>query len=402
MRGQKFLFLLLALNGCGGSDSATNPRAIEALNKACVEAEVSGEFVVKMNDGSFKLITAASKNHLLKKIEKLDSSIQAESFEPNFKVISSPSFTKLKASTNLEQREDFSEGPRLINANFLWKKGFKGQGAVTALIDSGYDFSHQLLKGSVFENTKDLGNDEDDNGFKGDRFGWDTFNNKPLTGDLGSHGTYVGSVIAGSHTNDIKLSVAPDSKIVPIAALQSQNDGGTDAAGDSNSIITAMDYAISRNVDFINASWGGDFCSDFIRDKIKAATNEGIVFVTSAGNSGFNLNEKTVFPGSLPFSSVLTVGAVRLDSQREVNSNFGAVVDFFALGKDVVVASPQNQLGSVAGTSVATPFITGGLALLKSAFPEASHEALVEALQASKNEQKIPDLEKAYLILKQP
>lgn len=396
MWGCSFLIFLICLSGCGGSNESTDPRAIEALNQACINSEqISGEFIVKMSDGSFQIITAASKKHLLKKLSNPTFKLNAVSFEPNFRVISS------HISLNSEQSDDYSEGPRFINADYLWNKGFKGSGAVTALIDSGYDYRHQLLQGSVLEITDDLGGDEDGNGFKGDRFGWDTVNDRPLSGDLGRHGTHIGSVIAGAHSNFIKLSVAPESKIVPIAALQAEEGGGTDATGGSNSIIAAIDYAISRNVDFINASWGGDVCSGFIRDRIKTATDKGIVFITSAGNSAADLDQVIAFPASLPFPFLLTVGSSNFDRSREKNSSFGNAVDFFALGKDVVVASPQNQLGAVTGTSVATPFITGGLALLKNAFPEASNEVLIKALSESKSEQKIPDLKKAYLILEE-
>ena len=399
--GYSFLFFLivqtLLLSGCGDSDDSISPRAIEALNQACIKGQISGEFVVKMSDGSFKAVTAASKKHLLKKVKNFK--LHAVSFERNFKVNSDPILPKL--NTDSQRSYDHSEGPKFINADFLWNKGFKGAGVVTALIDSGYDFNHQILKETVFENLRDLGEDEDDNGYKGDRFGWDTFNDRPLKGDLGRHGTHIGSVIAGNHSNKIKLSVAPESKIVPIAALQPREAGETDATGDSNSIIAAIDYAISRNVDFINASWGGDSCSDFIRDRIKSATDQGIIFVTSAGNSGSNLDQKTAFPASLTFPSLLTVGASNLDRSRERNSSYGVIVDFFALGRDVVVASPQNQLGSVTGTSVATPFITGGMALLKNAFPEASNEALIKAMRISKSEHKIPNLEVAYRALEE-
>jgi len=395
VRGHKFLFLLFALTGCGGSNDTTDPRAIEALNQACISEQISGEFVVKTKAGKFQKITAASKKHLFQRIKKIG--IKAQSYEPNFKITNRPIAKPLDAETE----SSLSEGPKLLNADFMWDNGFKGSGAVTALIDSGYDFSHSLLQGSVFENEDELGNDEDQNGFKNDRFGWDTFNNRPLAGDLGRHGTQVGSVIAARHTDTLRISMAPESKIVPIAALQADESGDTDASGDSNSITNAIDYAISRKVDFINASWGGDTCSTFIKERIKLATDLGIIFVTSAGNEATDIDQTVAFPASLSLPSILTVGGVNLDGSREENSNFGQIVDFTAMGKDVVVASPHNQLGSVTGTSAAAPFITGGLALLKNAFPEASSEALIRALEESKNDQKIPDLKVAFSILKE-
>jgi len=396
MRGCVFFTFLFILTSCGGSSKDTDPKAVQALNQACIEGQISGEFIAKLEDGSFEKISAASSKHFLRKIKKMK--LKVHSFEHNFKVISEP---VLSRPDNTTQKDDFSEGPKFINADFLWAKGFTGSGAVTALIDSGYDFSHSLLQGTVLENTNDFGDDEDENGYKNDRFGWDSFNNKGLSGDLGSHGTQVGSVIAAAHRSGVKFGVAPDSKIIPIAALQPDLEKDTEASGDSNSIISALDYALTRKVNFINASWGGDLCSNFIRERIKKATDSGIVFVTSAGNSSADLNQKIAFPASLPFANLLTIGSSKPDQSREPNSNYGNVVDFFALGQDVIVASPQNLLGTVTGTSVAAPFVTGGLALLKSAFPEASNEALVQALDQSKNTQKIPDLEKAFLLLQQ-
>ena len=404
MRAVFILSFIFLFSGCGSEDKSETPFSLTQFNQDCIDGKISGEYLIKLSDQSFQKVTASSRKHLLRKIntQTFQQNLKSKNLSItkigfNFKVLAQQDDTE----NGLEPQASFSEAPHLLNAPFLWNKGFRGQGAVTAVIDSGYDISHVLLKESVQENIFELGSDEDQNGFSNDRFGWDFINNKPLVGDLESHGTNVGSAIAAKHTDRHKFSIAPESKIVPIAALKPSVDGLTAANGDSNSILNSIDYAIKRNVDFINASWGGDICSPFIREKIKEATELGIVFVTAAGNSGLNLDENISFPASLSLPLLVTVGALARSGNIEPNSNFGNAVDFFALGQKTVVASPQNTLGRVTGTSIAAPYITGALALLKSAFPAASGRVLIEALEKSKNTQKTPDLQEAFEFLQE-
>jgi subtilisin family serine protease len=378
---------------------------MEEYNARCLEGKISGQFIVKMSDGSHHVVAASSREDL---VEKLQSAEQIEIFEKQNIRVSAIDYNfrvevKQNSTTALAPpRANTSTGPEMLNAPFLWDKGFKGKGVVTALIDSGYDINHPFLADSVLINSLDKGNDEDGNGFKNDTTGWDFINNKPLTRDLGKHGTYVGSVIAAKHNIYVRSSMAPESKILPIAALDTGEDQETDASGDNNTIIKSLDYAMSKNVDIINASWAGYICSKFIRTKIKEANDNGIFVVTSAGNEKTNLDEKPIFPGSLPYPLVVTVGAVNSDLSIETDSNFGSAVDFFAFGQGVTAAAPQTQglNDNPSGTSLSAPFISGALALLKNAFPNRSPEALLDALEGSKSKLKIPDLESAFKDLK--
>lgn len=395
--------LLLFATACSNKEDA--PFSFDEYNVRCLEGKISGQFIVKMSDGSHHLVSASSEEDL---VEKLKSNEQVEAFKNqsievsgvdyNFRIRAQQTTPKPGAPSG----GDVNIGPKILNAPFMWNKGFYGEGVVTALIDSGYDISHPFLKDSVLVNSSDKGYDEDKNGFKNDLTGWDFINNKPLAGDLGRHGTYVGSVIAARHETYTKTSMAPESKILPIAALDTGEDNETDASGDNNTIIKSLDYAISKNVDIINASWAGYVCSKFIREKIKEANDNGIFVVTAAGNESTDLDEKPIFPGSLPYPLVVTVGAVNADLSIEGDSNFGSAVDFFAFGQGVAAAAPQTQAlhARPSGTSLSTPFISGALALLKNAFPNRPPEALLDALEGSKSKLKIPDLELAFKTLK--
>ncbi len=394
------LIILLFLTACGEKEDG--PLALQTYNQKCLQGKIKGQFLIKYSNGTHEVVPASSEDDFFNKILSAEHlhllgkrNLAIAGVDHNFRI-----HIKSTPPTGNAPANDPNAGPRMLNAPYLWGKGFHGQGVTTALIDSGYDISHTLLKNSIAVNSLERGADEDGNQLINDVLGWDFVNNTPLTGDLGSHGTVVGSVIAAEHTSGIKFSMAQDSKIVPIAALETDGDGVTSAAGDSNSVLSSIDYAMARNVDFINASWAGDICSKFIREKIKTVTNSGIIFVTSAGNENLNLDETPIFPGSFPFSLLTTVGAVNIDLSRQKDSNYGQAVDFFSLGSRVTAAAPHGFLTTTSGTSVATPFITGGLALLKSAFPTASPKALLNALEKSKNNKKIPDLKRAFLDLK--
>lgn len=384
------LLILIAFTACS-NDEASEPLTFSEHNQRCLEGKIKGQFLIQLSNGKHDVISASSEEDFHNKafspeytelLQKRNLRITAVDF--NFKV-----FAKTRMAPPTTEATDPNLGPRLLNAPYLWSQGFLGQDSKVALIDSGYDVSHPLLKHSVSH-------------IQGEEMGFDFINNKPLTEDLGGHGTRVGSIIAASHSDSYQFSMAPETIMIPIAALRPIDEGETDASGDSNSVLSAMDYAIERDVDFINASWAGDICSKFIREKVKTATDNGIIFVTSAGNENVNIDTTPVFPGSFPFSLLANIGALNPDLSKQADSNFGAEVDFSALGYNVVVAAPHGLYDRASGTSIATPFITGGLALLKSAFPSASPEALLGAMEKSKNSQKLPDLKRAFLNLKKP
>lgn len=388
-------FATLCIVGCGsGKPSKFHLRQ---LNIDCINGKIAGEYLVKLNSGEFKKIYASNTQDLAFKLQSIPN---YSAVDYNFRLSTKSKSSSTPTSVTPHQA---NLGPNSINANFLWQKGYYGQGVKISLIDSGFDVNGHLLKHAILENPFELGNDEDRNGYLNDRFGWNTLKNKPLTGDTGVHGTLVGSVIVASHKDGVHIGVAPQSKIIPVAALKPGADAVTDAAGDSNSVIKALDYSVARGAEIINASWGGENCSSHIQRKIQQVTDKGVVFVTSSGNDGVNIDENIKFPASSPIDKVLTVGALNDLGQIFFDSNYGSVVDFFALGQDVVAVSPGDNFALVNGSSVATPYVSGGLALLKSAFNEASYSEIIKALkQTSRGEtKKTPDLEAAFLKLKE-
>ncbi|MFA6572173.1 MAG: S8 family serine peptidase, partial [Bacteroidota bacterium] len=113
-----------------------------------------------------------------------------------------------------------------------------------------------------------------------------------------------------------------------------------------------------------------------VAQAVNAAVSRGVVCVTAAGNNG-PLSGTIISPGDA--DSVITVGAVLTDgvtpakfTSRGPRSDSKRKPDVAAQGVQVISASAQNPIGYIEanGTSLATPLISGSVALILSVFPE--------------------------------
>lgn len=393
MRGILIIFLFFAiLTSC--QDGGNNP-SIRTLNKRCAEGKISGEYLVRLKNNNVKKIYASSAADLFLKIE--NDNLEIDEIDYNFSHKTQIDFD-FDLTLLMNKILGIGQyGQPLLEADKLWENGVLGEGVRIAVIDTGLDIENELLSEQVFLNLKDSGLDEDKNGFLGDLTGWDFINNKPLTTDLQGHGTEVTSIISAKHTDSLKIGMAPKAKIIPIAAL-GPNEDGSDASASSDLLVKAVDYATLMNADIINASWGGNGCSIFLRDSVKKANDRNIMFVTASGNDGENIDVNLEFPSSFNLPFVISVGGIDASSQKVRSSNFGSTVDFFAPGERILTLERGEGINFalVTGTSIAAPFISGSLALLKSAFPFMPNRTILEALKDSRNEAKLPSLLKAY------
>lgn len=194
------------------------------------------------------------------------------------------------------------------------------------------------------------------------------------------HGTHVAGIIAGNgYSSRGKYSgIAPESNILGIKALDSEGSGNT------SNIIAAISYAIETkdqyNTKVINLSIGSPANNNCSKDPLCKAVDEaikaGIVVVAAAGNSG--PNEKTILsPGIHP--SVITVGAS--DDKRTIDTRDDIIASFSSRGptndgvKKPDLVAPGVNISSLSnskldgykplsGTSMATPFVSGTVALM--------------------------------------
>ncbi|WP_079506310.1 S8 family serine peptidase [Mesobacillus jeotgali] len=162
-----------------------------------------------------------------------------------------------------------------------------GKGVTIGVIDTGIDYEHPDLRKS-FSGGHDLVDGDDD-----------PMETKGVGFQSTLHGTHVAGVIAA---NGRMRGMAPEAKIVAYRAL------GPGGSGTTEQVIAAIDEAIKDKVDILNLSLGNDVNGPDlpISLALNKAVDEGIVAVTSSGNSG--PNRWTVgSPGTA--SKAISVGA---------------------------------------------------------------------------------------------
>lgn len=315
-----------------------------------------------------------------------------------------------------------------IQAEKAWSAGHTGRAdIVVAVLDEGIDVSHPDLKDNIWTNPGESGQDstgadkatngkdDDGNGKIDDIHGWDfrgndntVFDGTPQL-DVDSHGTHVAGTIGGKGGNSIGIAgVVWNVRIIPAKFLGPEDGSTADA-------IKAIDYLIdlkkrhNLNLVAINNSWGGGPKSILLHDAFKRAAKAGILSVCAAGNGGFDQigddNDATPFyPASYDttadwtadggtagesFDAIVAVASLSRDGSLAGSSNFGKQsVDLAAPGDPVLSTLPRGEYGDKSGTSMATPHVTGAVALFVSTHPRATPVQVRTAiLEAAKNTQ---------------
>lgn len=116
------------------------------------------------------------------------------------------------------------------------------------------------------------------------------------------------------------VSQNPDAKILSIRAMNSHGFGTI------SSLVAAMEYAISENVDMINLSLYArtTLSTSVLKSEIQKAVDAGITVIGAAGNDGVDVVDYV--PGSV--ESAYIIGAAKEDGSRLETSNFGITVDY--------------------------------------------------------------------------
>jgi len=223
-----------------------------------------------------------------------------------------------------------------FNIENLWRYS-TGKGVVVAVIDTGCDFNHDDLKDNIIEgkNFIEIGKD-------------------PM--DRNGHGTHVSGTIAACNNNKGMVGVAPETKIMPLKALNDQGQG------DPEAIAKAVVYAADRGVDFITMSLGSPYPFIGIEKAIKYAAGKEVVIFCAAGNSGENA--PIMYPAK--YNNVICIGAIDKNLERTSFSCSGEELDFLAPGHEIVSTVPGNNYAIMSGTSMSNPFAVGCASLLLS------------------------------------
>jgi len=254
-----------------------------------------------------------------------------------------------------------STGIRSLQASDL-----TGDGVRVCMVDTGIDPDHDAFSGRsiVFHDLVGTGGDAKDYGAV-------------------AHGTLMsGLLLAGEH----QLGSAPNVTFAMVAALK-DNGNGENTGLDSDVADGIRWCQFTFEADIISLSLGGSDGTPQGGEgessiAARQATDAGIYVIAAAGNDGGGGDDGDVAsPGSVPL--VISVGALERDGTVWDNSSSGSLVDrdglprtspnqkpeVVAPGVRIISSGNDNQWYSSSGTSDATVFVTGALALILEAIP---------------------------------
>lgn len=238
-------------------------------------------------------------------------------------------------------------GVKMIKAPELWEKGEKGAGVVVCILDTGIDMNHpdlapNIIGGRNFTNEGSVNDYSDGNG----------------------HGTHVAGTIAAVENGTGVVGVAPEAKLLIGKVL------GSDGSGSNQGITNAIKWATGwrgkngEKVRIISMSLGGSYNDPRQYKAILEAVAAGVLVVCAAGNEG-DADEKTYefgYPGF--YQESISVAACDENKKLAGFSNNNKFVDIIAPGVRVLSTYPGSGYATLSGTSMATPHVSGALALL--------------------------------------
>ena len=272
-----------------------------------------------------------------------------------------------------------------ISAVLAWSVTKGSDDVVVAVLDSGVDYAHVDLVTNMWHRPEGMPQYTDDElGTFDDLNGFNATSNFDDPMDENGHGTHCAGVIGAEGDNDEGIAgINWNVKIMPLKFL------GRGGFGTTKDAIEAINYTIDRrkngvNIAIISASWGSTSYSKALEDAIRAAGENGILFVAAAGNDGTDNDRRPHYPSNYKLPNVISVAALDNTDSLTSFSNFGAkTVHIAAPGKDIQSTWLNGQYREASGTSMATPQVAGVAALILSTEPGLKVEKLRERVLRS-------------------
>ena len=297
-----------------------------------------------------------------------------------------------------------------IHADRVQQLGFTGSGQTVAILDTGIDRDHPFFTGRIvseacYSSVGDAANEVSlcPNGTASQTGAGaadaETAQCLNGTANICSHGSHVAGIAAG---NGAGVTGAPGNGVAPganIIAIQVYHRSNTGCDGNPpcaqfyySDFIAGMQRIYDLRSSFTIASAnlsGGDKSNhtaacdtSSTKASIDLLLSVGITTTISAGNESHPAGVGE--PGCV--STAVTVGAIDADGSGEVDtpagySNRGTLLDLFAPGTSIDSSVPDDGWANFQGTSMAAPHVTGSIAALRSAYPNATAATMLGYLR---------------------
>ena len=309
------------------------------------------------------------KKEIPEKLKGYKLLIWEEGLFRNNKIPSDPEFANRNHSWYLDA----------VKVEGIWDKTFGDEDILVAVIDDGFDLTHEELKSKFISPLNTTNNTSN------------VFTNQDLF-----HGTHVAGTIIAEMNNAVGLSgVAPNCNFIPIQV--SDSNGYIS----STAVIDAILYALNKEADVINISLGlmidpmvSKFPKRIQRDLInhsykqeeefwnqifQMAESNGSTIVIAAGNENMMVGIDPRHRSPLG----IKVNAINSKFERANFSNYGYLSTVSAPGTNIYSCIPQNDFKNLDGTSMAAPIVTGAIALIKSIDNTLSTKEIIKILQST-------------------
>jgi subtilisin family serine protease/uncharacterized protein YaiE (UPF0345 family) len=309
-----------------------------------------------------------------------------------------------------------------INASYAYDRGYTGDGVIVGIVDTGIDTDHEDFDSDRFStiNYRFAGT-EDDNG----------------------HGTHVAGIIAATKNDTGTHGVAYDADLISIKlcfaggncsysyfdeAMKELSMRGVTVANLSVNTTTALLTQIGETDSYyLPGQSSMDGIADATISNYQSATDNGMIIVNSAGNYGLDypmmpshyatrvdsygnlyLNGQWLIVGAVDSNNNITSwsnkaghicsNVIYTDGVATGCNDTFNTKDFYVVAPGVNIMSTANGGGTttMSGTSMAAPYVTGAIAVLKQAWPQLEAEQLVGLITSTAQDLGEPGVDAVY------
>ena len=242
---------------------------------------------------------------------------------------------------NINSQQDYEVidyGVKMVGAPLEWQETM-GEGIRVGIVDTGVCLKHPDLKNRIADAAcfiqEPAGSVDDKNG----------------------HGTHVAGIVGAERNGKGVVGVAPESELYIAKAF------GKDGRTNYNAIEKSLLWMIDKKVDVVNMSFSSPETSGRYRQLMKYVHSKGITMICAAGNEGIKGRNTIGYPAN--FEETIAVSAIDINKNIAEFSSQGSAAEISAAGINIYSTYLDNGYATLSGTSMATPIISGAVAILQ-------------------------------------